>query len=79
MADPNAEVPLAEIDLGVRTIREMLLDSDPNVREHTRFQVEEIAYHEFPGRALRPDDFPPEFQLTAEQRKQQIRESLLKD
>ena len=32
LADPNAQVPMSELDLGVRTIRDLLRDNDPNVR-----------------------------------------------
>jgi len=79
LADPNADVPLVETDLGVHTIRDLLRDSDPNVREHTRYFVEQLAYHEYPGRPLRPDDFPPEFQDDPETFKQKTLNGLLKD
>ena len=79
LADPNAAVPLAESDLGVRTIRDLLRDSDPNVRASTRYSVERQAYHEYPGRPLRLDDFPREFQEDPGTFKQKTLNGLLKD
>jgi len=78
LADPNADVPLAETDLGVRTIRDLLHDSDRNVRERTKYEIE-FAYHEYPGRPLQPDDFPAEFREDPETFEQKTLNGLLKD
>ncbi len=78
LADPNANVLVAATDLGVRAIRDLLHDSDPSIRKHTRFYIEDLAYHEYPGRPLRADDFPSERE-TFEQFKQKTMEYLFKE
>jgi hypothetical protein len=73
--DPNAHVPIVETDLGVRTIRDLLRHSDPNVRELTASYVRSV-YREWPGRLFRIDDFPDEFEIDWEERKKIVLERL---
>ncbi|MEN6336688.1 MAG: HEAT repeat domain-containing protein, partial [Phycisphaerales bacterium] len=77
LADPNAQVAMAETDPGVRVIRDLLRHADPDVREIAREQVKWACY-ESPGRALRLDDFPAEFHEDLEARKKRVLEQWLK-
>lgn len=77
LVDPNADVPLIQTDLGVRTIRDLLRDGDPDLRGRIRIDIGGV-YHEYRGRPFRPDDFPAEFQETPEQFKQKMLKGLLK-
>jgi len=77
LADPNAQVAMAETDPGVRVIRDLLRNADPDVREIARERVKWACY-ESPGRALRLDDFPAEFHEDLEARKKRVLEQWLK-
>ncbi len=75
LADPNADVPLAQTDLGVRTIRDLFSDSDPAIRHATRSWIG--TYYKPVGRPLGPDGFPPEFQAAFEQWRQEVTKVLM--
>ena len=77
LADPNAQVPMTELDLGVRTIRDLLRDDDPDVRRCTQDDVKGALW-ESRGRPLRPEDFPAEFHEDREAIKKRVLEQWLK-
>jgi hypothetical protein len=78
LADPNARIPLADGDLGVCAIRDLLRDDDPDVRETARVCVKWACY-ETPGRALRPDDFPAEYEEIQARRRMSVEKWLQAD
>jgi hypothetical protein len=71
LADPNARIPLADTDFGVRAIRDLLRDEDADVRE-TAHECVKWACYETPGRVLRPDDFPAEYEEVRARRRRSV-------
>jgi HEAT repeat protein len=78
LVDPNAGIPLTDTDLGVRAIRDLLRDDDPDVREIARYCVKWAGY-ETPGRALWPDDFPAEYEEIQARRRMSVEKWLQAD
>jgi HEAT repeat protein len=68
LTDPNADVPEADKDRGIQTMRRLLQSRDAELRQETRESIHHV-YHEYPGRPLRPDDFPNEYREDPEMRK----------
>lgn len=66
--NPELNIPIAETDSGVKTIRDLLRSPDEELRTRTVEDIEFI-YRTYPGRAFRKDDFPDEFQKILEERK----------
>jgi hypothetical protein len=71
--DPNTHVPVVETDLGVRTIRDLLRHENRAMREGTATRIR-AAYHEWPGRPLRKDDFPDPSETDWEEQKRTLLE-----
>lgn len=71
--DPAATNPMMDSDEGLRTIRELLRDDDPEMRQATERFVRRLSRVQR-GRALRATDFGPEFQgWAAKQKKAMLR------
>lgn len=66
--NPELNIPIAETDSGVKTIRDLLRSPDEELRTRTIEDIEFI-YRTYPGRAFRKDDFPDEFQKNLDERK----------
>jgi hypothetical protein len=68
LTDPNADVPDVDKDRGIQTLRKLLKSTDAELRQETREIIRHVC-HEYPGRPLRPDDFPNEYREDPETRK----------
>ncbi len=69
--NPDFNIPVAETDSGVKTIRDLLRSPHVELRTRTVEDIEFI-YRTKPGRAFREDDFPDEFQEILKKRKEGI-------
>ena len=71
--NPESNIPIAETDSGVKTIRDLLRSSDEKQRTIMVDYIE-FFYRTSPGRTFRKDDFPEEFQKILEERKTRFTE-----
>jgi hypothetical protein len=73
LKNPDVDIPLVKTDSGVRAIRDILKHSESERRNMIADYISAI-YRDYPGRALRDDDFPEEFREDLNEYKKKILE-----
>jgi hypothetical protein len=75
LENPQVNLPIAEKDSGVKTIKNLLRSPDKEYRKMIADFVKSV-YKVFPGRPLRDDDFPESFQQNSEEHKKKVLEQI---
>lgn len=73
--NPEQYSAIAEIDPGIKAIRDLLRNPDKDISKFTSDIIKSF-YRKYPGRPLRNDDFPEEFRGNPEEKKKKILEQI---